>query len=255
MITIKKGSKAPENTYLQALLGLKIGGDFGENTEKEVIQFQKDNDLEDDGIVGAGTWKKLEEKFPRTILTESDYIEASKILDCDVAAVKAIKEVESGKAPFLKSGFPTLLFEAHIFYKQLGSGMASKLIGSHKNILSPVWNKNLYKGGENEIPRLREAWDIAPKAAAASASYGAFQICGFNYKECGFSSPLEYLGTIWKGEKEQLLAFVRFINATGIAPYLRSHNWAEVARRYNGPGYKANSYDSKLANAYKKWNK
>lgn len=254
MITIKQGSSAPEVVYLQALLEIGIDGVFGRGTEEVVKEFQKKNGLGDDGVVGPRTWKKLGELNPRTKITEEDYIEAAKFLGCDVAAVKAIKEVESGKAPFLGSGFPSLLFEAHIFYKQLGSSVG-KYIGSHKNIISRSWNKSLYKGGEKEVDRLREAWSISPKGAAMSASYGAFQICGFNYSMCGYKSALEYLGKIWLGEKEQLESFTKFIKSAGIAPYLKSHNWAEVAKRYNGAGYKANSYDTKLANAWVKYNK
>lgn len=253
MITIKKKTKAPEVVYLQALLGLTIDGDFGDKTEAAVKEFQEKSGLVADGIVGPGTWKKLEETYPRTKVTETDYVEAAKLLGCDVAAVKAIKEVESGKAPFLGSGFPTLLFEAHIFYRELGSLSAAKLQPSHPGIFSKSWNRGLYKGGEKEVDRLREAWEISPKAASASASYGAFQICGFNYKTCGYNSSLEFFGKQWTGEKEQLMAFVKFIKLSGIAPYLKNHNWAEVARRYNGAGYKANKYDTKLAQAYKKW--
>lgn len=254
MITIKKGTNAPEVVYLQALLKLTIDGVFGNGTEEAVKKFQESTGLKNDGIVGPGTWSKLLELNPRTKITEEDYKKASEFLNCDVAAVKAIKEVESGKAPFLGSGFPTLLFEAHIFYKQLGTN-AGKYIGAHKNIISKNWNKNLYKGGEKEVDRLREAWSISPKGAAMSASFGAFQICGFNYSMCGCKSALEYLGKIWLGEKEQLELFTKFIKSAKIAPYLKSHNWAEVARRYNGSGYKANSYDKKLALAWAKYNK
>ncbi|WP_426772988.1 N-acetylmuramidase domain-containing protein, partial [Pseudomonas aeruginosa] len=31
---------------------------------------------------------------------------------------------------------------------------------------------------------------------------------------------------------------------------LKSKDWAEFARRYNGPDYKKNNYDVKLAEAY-----
>jgi hypothetical protein len=253
MNTIKLNSVAPENVYLQTLLGLKVDGIFGPGTEKAVKEFQKSVGLKDDGIVGARTWGKLLEKYPQRKIEEKDYEEAAKALGCDVAAVKAIKEVESGKSAFLGSGFPSLLFEAHIFYKYLGASKAEKLRASHPGIISKSWNRHLYKGGEKEVDRLREAWAISPSAASMSASFGAFQICGFNYKACGYSSPLEYLGGVWKSEAEQLRTFISFIKSSGIAPYLRQHNWAEVARRYNGAGYKANNYDTKLATAYKKW--
>lgn len=55
--------------------------------------------------------------------------------------------------------------------------------------------------------------------------------------------------------KEQIMAFVRYINYVnpGIKKHLKGHNWAAVAAAYNGPGYKDNNYDIKLAAAYKKF--
>jgi hypothetical protein len=41
----------------------------------------------------------------------------------------------------------------------------------------------------------------------------------------------------------------------GIADDLKAHRWAEVAKRWNGPGYAKNAYDTKLAAAYAKWAK
>jgi hypothetical protein len=48
---------------------------------------------------------------------------------------------------------------------------------------------------------------------------------------------------------------VNFIKANQLADPLRRHDWAAFARRYNGPGYTANSYDTKLAAAHQRWSK
>lgn len=64
--TIRKGSKGADVTYLQTKLterGYSLGkvdGDFGTNTENAVKQFQTDNSLTVDGIVGKNTWDALE---------------------------------------------------------------------------------------------------------------------------------------------------------------------------------------------------
>lgn len=65
--TLKKGSEGKTVKALQILLigyGYSCGnygvdGDFGSDTQKAVVSYQKANGLEDDGIVGPLTWAKL----------------------------------------------------------------------------------------------------------------------------------------------------------------------------------------------------
>lgn len=65
-ITLRKGSKGIAVIELQKLLNkvlkkssMKVDGDFGENTKKIVIEFQKNANIDADGIVGKGTWAAL----------------------------------------------------------------------------------------------------------------------------------------------------------------------------------------------------
>jgi peptidoglycan hydrolase-like protein with peptidoglycan-binding domain len=58
--TVKEGSKGSVVEMLQGWLGgLKIDGLFGAKTEEAVKDFQEHRGLEQDGIVGANTWKAL----------------------------------------------------------------------------------------------------------------------------------------------------------------------------------------------------
>ena len=64
MITIRLGSKGSEVKALQELLNkagynLVVDSDFGPKTEAAVIAFQKQHNLEVDGIVGLKTWIAL----------------------------------------------------------------------------------------------------------------------------------------------------------------------------------------------------
>jgi peptidoglycan hydrolase-like protein with peptidoglycan-binding domain len=50
-----------------------------------------------------------------------------------------------------------------------------------------------------------------------------------------------------------LLAFAEFLRSTKLDAALRSHDWAALARGYNGPNYAINQYDAKLGAAYRKY--
>lgn len=56
MTILKKGSKGEAVKTLQEFLNITIDGDFGNNTEAAVKEFQSKNGLVVDGIVGQKTW-------------------------------------------------------------------------------------------------------------------------------------------------------------------------------------------------------
>jgi len=61
---VRTGSKGNFVTILQYLLNenganLVVDGNFGGNTQRAVIEFQRNNNLTQDGIVGRNTWSKL----------------------------------------------------------------------------------------------------------------------------------------------------------------------------------------------------
>ncbi len=61
---LRKGSRGPNVVILQRRLNLfrarlATDGDFGEKTHQAVLTFQRQQRLEDDGIVGRRTWRAL----------------------------------------------------------------------------------------------------------------------------------------------------------------------------------------------------
>lgn len=185
----------------------------------------------------------------KPILTEQDFIDAAKLLNCEVACIKSVSEVESRGDGFLQNGEPTILFERHIFSKRTGR----KFDAQYPNI------SNKKAGGYGKTSeqhgRLQQAATLDRNAALMSASWGKFQIMGFNFTYAGFNKLQDFITAMYKGEREQLMAFVNYIIATQLDDELRSKNWGEFARRYNGPDYKKNEYDIKLAKAYSKYSK
>ncbi len=61
--TLQVGSKGTDTTELQLNLNVASDGVFGNGTQQAVIEFQQDNGLTADGIVGYRTWQKVEKNF------------------------------------------------------------------------------------------------------------------------------------------------------------------------------------------------
>lgn len=180
-------------------------------------------------------------------------------LSCEPAALKAVEEVESGgRGGFLPSGRAQILFEGHQFYKRLkesqSEAFAKQIAERFPNICYPKWDKSKYKGGEGEWERLIIARSVDPIIADMCASWGIGQVMGFNYAACDCNSVVEFVDKMCKSKESQLELWFRFLkNTPACINALRKKNWAAFARAYNGPGYKQNNYDTKLATAYKKY--
>ncbi len=183
---------------------------------------------------------------PALRLTEADIQRAAAALGCEPAAVHAVAEVEAGgRSGFLDDRRPKILFESHWFHKLTGG----RHDAAHPGISTPQWVRN-YKGGAAEYERLAEAIALDREAALKSASWGMFQILGLNHKEARFDTVESYVGAQTASEGAQLDVFVAFVKSKNLSDKLRARDWAGFAQVYNGPGYRENRYDEKMAAAY-----
>ncbi|NLS11953.1 N-acetylmuramidase family protein [Vibrio sp. SM6] len=184
---------------------------------------------------------------PTTGLSDSDFLRAAERLECEVAAIKAVSEVESKGSGFFANGAPAILFEAHIFSKYSDS----RFDESHPSLSSKKWDRSLYQGGEQEYQRLQQAMMLDRHAALMSASYGRYQIMGFNHHAAGYDDIEDFVHDMFVAESHHLDAFVGFILSNSrLHQAIQSLDWATFARHYNGPGYAENHYDAKLKAAY-----
>lgn len=271
MRTIKYNNKAPEVATLCDLLSLLgynlvVSDSFTLQVAAAVKDFQHKNNLVVDGIVGIKSWSKLFELTNMTshndkLLSEQDLIAFANEFNLELACVKAVNEVESSGKGFLASGKPKILFEGHVFWRELnnrGINPNQYANANTANVLYASWTRNYYLGGDGEYGRLEKAIQINPskafqEAAYCAASWGCFQVMGFNSVAIGYSSIDEFVQKMQINEREHLIAFGRFLRTNNLIPYLQNSDWAGFASRYNGSGYKANKYDEKLANAYRKY--
>ncbi|GHD42625.1 hypothetical protein GCM10017083_07850 [Thalassobaculum fulvum] len=182
-------------------------------------------------------------------LKDSDFERAAARLGCEVAAIRAVAEVESGgRSGFLPDKRPKILFESRWFHKLTGG----RYDASHGGISTPTWVRN-YRGGAAEYQRLNEAIALDREAALKSTSWGMFQILGVNFAVAGFGDVQAYVTAQLVSEGAHLDAFAGFVTANRLDDELRDRRWSDFARGYNGPGYRQNRYDEKMADAYARY--
>ncbi|PHK92937.1 peptidoglycan-binding protein [Pseudoroseomonas rhizosphaerae] len=183
-------------------------------------------------------------------LTQEDLQRAAARMGCDVAAVQAIASVESSGEGFLPDGRPVILYEAHIFGRVTGYKYATR-DSRGKPISSRTWDRSLYgPTGDHQWNRMRIAEALNRDAAWKACSWGMFQVLGENHRAAGFPTVEAFVQAMESGAGAHLDAAVGFILTNGLAGHLRNRAWAAFARGYNGPGFAANQYDTKLAAAY-----
>jgi hypothetical protein len=181
---------------------------------------------------------------PATPLDDTAIADAAKKLGCEVAAVRAVIDVES-RGGFLPDGRPKILFERH-YFSRLTKG---RFDASHPGISNGKWGGYGAAGG-HQYDRLNEAAALDRDAALRSASWGLFQIMGDHCKTLGYADAEAFVAAMVSGEAAQLDAFVAFVKKNKLDDELIRHDWAGFARGYNGPAYRENRYDTKLAAAY-----
>lgn len=151
-----------------------------------------------------------------------------------------------GVGGFLPDDRPRILFESARFHA-LTDGKYDR---AHPTISTKSENPKLYRGGAAEYLRLNEAVALDRHAALCSASWGLFQILGENAAMCGFADVEPYVTAMAASARAQLEAFSAFVKADKLLDALKACDWAGFAARYNGPAYRSNAYDTKLAAAY-----
>lgn len=190
---------------------------------------------------------------PKIKLSDTDLPRIAHGIGCGEDEIHAFLEVETSGSGYDSQGRPKMLFEPHVFYRELGAG-AKRDKAVAAGLAYAKWGTKPYP--KDSYPRLIAAMEIDPVAALRSASWGLGQVMGFNYAACDYDSVTEMVEAFVRlGEPEQLQAAVNFIRTNKLDDELRTHNWPAFARGYNGAGYAANKYDTKLAAAYLKWSK
>ena len=180
-------------------------------------------------------------------------VQAAKSINVPVAALHAVMDVECKGSGFNTDGTPVILFERHVFRQRLiangKADIAHRAMKERPDICNSASGEyGLYSA---QHQRLTVASQYDRTSALESASWGLGQVMGYHWKSLGYASLQAFINAMYKDEMSQLDAMCRFIKMNGLDKYLRSQDWKNFALRYNGPAYAKNSYDVKLANAYR----
>lgn len=186
--------------------------------------------------------------YNQEVIEEPDYADAAETLGCEVAAIKAVSKTESGSSgSYFKfqsddDFVPAILFERHHFHRHTNGNY-----DRYNDISNP--EPGGYGEHRMQYPKLMKAYMLDKKAALMSASWGKFQILASNYSSAGYSSPEEFVLAISKSEKNQLKAFVGFIQSNRVLlQAIRDKDWLTFAKTYNGP--RQNGYDLRMERNY-----
>lgn len=192
----------------------------------------------------------------KTLPSAESFVAAAWFLRCEVPAIRAVAEVESGPhGAFLATGEPVILYERHLFHRLTGGihgGVQVKDAAreyGHLSLSAP--------GGYGPVSlqhvKLEAAVVLDREAALKSCSWGLFQILGLNHVRAGYPNLQRFINAMYREVDDHLRAFVMFIRGDDqLLDALRSLSWDVFAQLYNGPAYRRNDYHNKLAKAYER---
>lgn len=159
-------------------------------------------------------------------LSEPDFLEAAAIIGCSIETIKAVIAVEGNKEGFLPNDEPFLWFHHDVFSR--------KTRGAYDSIAPDISRPedSNYGPEAEQHDRLHKAMLYNRDAALASASWGKFQLMGYNYELAGFSSLQDFISAMYKSEREQLKAFIHYLKNLSLDEDLRNRDWKAFASKY-----------------------
>lgn len=192
-------------------------------------------------------------------LTEQDYREVAEELGVEVAAIKAVVDIEAGRTHegFWADGKPLINFDLAMFRRFAAKNKVNlgRYTRSHQVVFARPNARRYGSQQAAQQARLDAARSIHDLTAIEGTFWGMFQIGGFNWKRCGTASADEFVKLMSRSERDQLELFANFMRSSGLLPHLKNKNWSAFARGYNGTSYAARGYHTRLASAYAKHKK
>ena len=171
--------------------------------------------------------------------------QAARAVGCSVLAIRAVEQVESNGQGFDDLGRPIISFNSHHFGRMTNHAYDF----SHPTISSRDWAEAKKYYGLDQHKRFAEAAKLNRSAAIRATSWGRYQVMGFNYPACGFSTPEAFEAAMRESEERQFFCFISYIVSNPRAQdSLIACDWGAFKKAYNGNG--SNGYAEKIEAAY-----
>ncbi|MEH6717699.1 MAG: N-acetylmuramidase domain-containing protein [Aurantimonas endophytica] len=171
----------------------------------------------------------------------------------DPAVLLAVALVETrgvALAVFDGRAEPLIRFEGHYFDRLLVGPARQR--ARAEGLAHPRAGAVANPGAQSARWRLFErAAAIDAAAAIASTSWGLCQVMGAHWQALGYGSAEEFRHTARLSADGQFAIGARFLKLGHLHRRLADGDHAGFARRYNGPAYKRNRYDEKIAAAWR----
>lgn len=194
-------------------------------------------------------------------LTDQDLPRIGAIIGVGEDVLHAVMDVEAPKSGFDAEGRPRILFEPHIFYRELGPG-AKRDAAVRQGLAYQRWKAGAYGPESGQYGKLARAILIDRNAALRACSWGRGQIMGFNCRLVGFLTAESMAKAFADSEAAQVEAIVHFAASNKLDATLRAidkkarstpDDWRPFALGYNGKGYETNGYHVKLSDRFNWW--
>lgn len=248
---------------LEGFKSLNVDGIFGKLSVEMLKRAQNKLGAAPTGVYEDPVKTHIEEMIKVRYLSEDQIRELATQYDVEYALLRAIIEIESRGYGFLTNSRATILYERHIFHREVtalyGRAHANELAAKYPDIINTKTGG--YLGYEREWTRLEKAMSLPfykavgeyVSPALRSASWGLGQVMGFHAERLGYADVYQMFAAAMRSEKEQVEIMLRYcISDPAFVRAMKNHDWHAMARLYNGPNYAA-SYPINLQTAYRKF--
>ena len=190
---------------------------------------------------------------PARPITANDVAAQAVFFKIELAALRAVMAVESRNSGYDARRRPLILFEPHVFYRNLSGAQRDQAV--RIGLAYKSWGQMPYPAGADaQYKRLAAAIRINEEAAFRSVSIGMGQVLGENYRAAGCASATEMFEQATVSETNQLKHMIGFIIGEGLRDELNRHDWRRFAAGYNGRG-QVEKYAKWLEREYAKWSR